>query len=50
MPVGIRRPRNRCASFASFGRHAAVLDVNMPGLDGFAILSAIRRDALRCGW
>jgi two-component system alkaline phosphatase synthesis response regulator PhoP len=26
--------------------HAAVLDVNMPGMDGFEILSAIRKDGL----
>ena len=29
-----------------FSPHAAVLDVNMPGMDGFEILSAIRRAAL----
>jgi DNA-binding response OmpR family regulator len=26
--------------------HAAVLDVNMPGMDGFEVLTAIRREAI----
>jgi len=38
-PEALRMIRERCP-------HAAVLDVNMPGMDGFEVLAAIRHAAL----